>query len=354
MKIVRLTTLLDFGGQERKYISFTQDSTLLGHDYYFAAIGHGGHAEKLIRERGFDVTIFNKNHSISNLKNIWTLYKWFKKIKPDVVHTAAAEANFHGTIAAKLAGVKVIIAEEIGFPTHSDKAKLVFRQVYKLCDKVICVSKAVKHFLIEIKELKADKTVVIYNPVGIPKATKSVMPKNFTIVCVGRFEKVKNQQLLIKAFSKLEDNNAKLILVGDGRERPNLEKLITELNCQDRIEMVGFSAEPEKYLAKASLFVLPSFSEGFGIAAVEAMQQGLPCLCSNVGGIPEFVKENETGWLFNPNKENELFEKLNDIHQMPIERLSQMGEKAKAYVATGFSEKDYIKNLENLYQECYD
>jgi glycosyltransferase involved in cell wall biosynthesis len=354
MKIIRLTTLLNFGGQERKYISFTQDPSLLNHEYFFAAIGHGGHAEKLIRERGFDVTIFNNNHSISNLKNIWTLYKWFKKIKPDVVHTAAAEANFHGTIAAKLAGVKVIFAEEIGFPTHSYLAKLVFRQVYKLCDKVICVSKAVKNFLIEIKELKADKIVVIYNPVGIPKPTERVKPQDFTIVCVGRYEKVKNQQLLINAFSKLKDANAKLILVGDGSEREKLEKLIMDLNCQDKIELVGFSAEPEKYLAKATLFVLPSLSEGFGIAVLEAMQQGLPCLCSNVGGIPEFIEENETGWLFNPIKENELFEKLNIINKMPKEHLSQIGERALIVVSTGFSEKEYVKNLENLYMGRYD
>lgn len=353
MKVVRLTTLLDFGGQERKYISFTQDPSLLRHEYHFAAIGYGGFAEKTIRERGFDVTIFNKNHSISNLKNIWTLYKWFKKIKPDVVHTAAAEANFHGTIAAKLAGVKVIIAEEIGFPTHSDKAKIVFRQVYKLTDKVICVSKAVKRFLISINEITPEKGEVIYNPVGIPKAAERVIPADFTIVCVGRFEKVKNQQLLIKAFARLEDENAKLVLVGDGRERENLEKLIADLNCKNRIEMVGFSAEPEKYLAKATLFVLPSLSEGFGIAVVEAMQQGLPCLCSNVGGIPEFVEENQTGWLFNPNNENELFEKLSQIQAMPKEALNKIGERAKAYVSEGFSEKEYVRNLENLYQECY-
>jgi len=79
MKIVRITTLLDFGGQERKYISFTQNPSWLVNDYIFAAIGHGGYAEELIRERGFEVVIFNQKPNISNLKNIWLLYKWFKK-----------------------------------------------------------------------------------------------------------------------------------------------------------------------------------------------------------------------------------------------------------------------------------
>jgi hypothetical protein len=65
MKIIRLTTLLDFGGQEKKYISFTHDKSLLQNDYFFAAIGHGGHAENVLKNKGCNVTIFNKNPKIS-------------------------------------------------------------------------------------------------------------------------------------------------------------------------------------------------------------------------------------------------------------------------------------------------
>jgi len=351
MKIVRITTLLDFGGQERKYISFTQNPSWLVNDYIFAAIGHGGYAEKKIKERGFEVVIFNQKPNISNLKNIWMLYKWFREIKPDLVHTAAAEANFHATIAAKLAGVKVVVAEEIGFPTHSSKARVVFRMIYNWCDKVICVSKAVHQFLLDINEIKPDKGVLVYNPVGEPKSIERKLSNAFTIVCVGRLEKVKNQQLLIKAFSRLKDKSIKLILVGDGREKENLQKLISDLNLIKRVEVTGFSPEPEKYLAKANLFVLPSLSEGFGIAVVEAMQQGLPCLCSSIGGIPEFIEENKTGWMFNPNKEEELFEKLEVITALPQVELNTIGANAKAYVLQNFSEKKYVTELEDLYEQ---
>ena len=354
MKIVRLTTLLDFGGQERKYISFTQDPSLLTNDYVFAALGHGGYAEKKIKELGFEVVIFNQNPSISNLKNIWMLFKWFKKIQPDLVHTAAAEANFHGTIAAKLAGVKVVIAEEIGFPTHSKKAINVFRIVYKFCNIVICVSQAVKDFLIEIKEIQPDKGILIYNPVGKPKNIERNLSNNFTIVCVGRLEKVKNQQLLINVFSRLKDKNAKLILVGEGRERVNLQKMIDDLGLNDRITITGFSSAPEKYLAQANLFVLPSLSEGFGIAVVEAMQQGLPCLCSSIGGIPEFIEENKTGWMFNPNNENELYEKLEKIKALSAIELYAVGTNARNYVLNNFSEKKYVAELESLYDKHND
>ncbi|WP_293893634.1 glycosyltransferase [Flavobacterium sp.] len=350
MKVIRLTTSLDFGGQEQQYISFVEGKSDFKNNYIFAAIGHGGYAEKLIFSKGFEVKIFNENPSITNLKNIWKLYKWFKIENPDIVHTAAAEANFHGIIAAKMAGVKNIIAEEIGFPNHSNKARFIFSNLYKLTKKVICVSKAVQDYLIAIDEIDSKKGYVIYNPVSEKDYIKRELPNEFTIVSVGRFEKVKNQKLLINAFSKLNNKSSKLILVGDGRERSNIEQLISELNLNKRVTITGFVPNPEHYIAKSSLFVLPSFSEGFGIAVVEAMQQGLPCLCTNVGGIPEFVVENETGWLFNPNDEDELVEKLNYIITLPTESINSIGEMGKNSISSKFTTSKYVENLENLYQ----
>ena len=355
MKVIRLTTSLDFGGQERQYISFTEATPqMLQNEYIFAAIGHGGYAEEVIRKNGFEVVIFNKNPKITNLKNSWILYKWFKKIKPDVVHTAAAEANFHGIIAAKLAGVPIIIGEEIGFPNHSTMAKWVFKQLYKLTYKVICVSNAVKEYLICIQEINNEKAVVIYNPVSAIKTKLKKLPNEFTLISIGRLEKVKNHVLLIKSLYKLRNKNTKLILVGEGSERKNLENLVNKLNLQDRVTFTGFVQNPEKYIARAHLFVLPSLSEGFGIAVVEAMQQNIACMCSNIGGIPEFITHKETGWLFDPNNEKELVNQLNEIIAMPSNDIEKIANNAKMSVEDRFTIEKYVKILENLYCKNHD
>jgi glycosyltransferase involved in cell wall biosynthesis len=353
MKIIRLTTFLDFGGQERKYISFVENGgKTLRNEYIFAAIGHGGHAEKTILNNGFKVKIFNSNPKITNLKNIWILYNWFKTIRPNIVHTAAAEANFHGVIAAKLAGIKVIIAEEIGIPNHSFLARLIFKIIYLLTDQVICVSQSVKNFLIQTREISDSKGRVIYNPASISDSNSEKKISNcFTIVCVGRLEKVKNQYALISALSKLNSTSAKLILVGDGRDRLSLEDAIIQLKLEKRVTITGFVSNPEFYLNQAHLFVLPSVSEGFGIAVVEAMLQAVPCLCSNVGGIPEFISDSETGWLFDPNNESDLVSKLNNLIATPYNELKSIGEKGKSYVNNRFTPAIYIENIENLYQE---
>ena len=221
IKVLRITTFLDFGGQEKQYISFI-------------------------------------------------LYKWLKEVNPDLIHSAAGEANFHGIIAAKLAGVKYIVSEEIGFPNHSVKAKFLFSFLYRFVNVVVCVSKAVKEYLIRIGEITESKGYVVYNSVG-------------------RLDRVKNQYLLIEAFANLKDINLKLILVGDGNDRQFLESHISRLGLKSQIQITGFVSNPEHYLAKADLFVLPSISEGFGIAVIEAMQLGIPCLCTN---LIQIIKPN--------------------------------------------------------------
>jgi len=350
MKIIRITTLLDFGGQERKYLNFTKNPALLSNEYVFASIGKGGHASRLLEKRGFRVKVFNGNHSIGNLKNIWLLYKWFKKEKPDVVHAAAAEANFHGVIAAKLAGVPKIFAEEIGVPEHSKKAIIAFNLVYRLADGVICVAKAVKDHLVKIGELKPEKGIVIYNPISKPKEFPRKQNEHFQLVYVGRLEVVKNVEFLINAFAKLNNKERFfLTIVGEGTTRPTIEAMIEKENLSNFIELVGFCEEPEQYVSQADLLILPSHSEGFGNAAVEAMFQGVPCLCSNVGGIPEFIEEGKTGWLFSPKNQKVFLDKLEMIYRIPKSELQKIGYSGKQHVTKNFTTEIYIQNLQKIY-----
>lgn len=350
MRILRITTLLDFGGQERKYLSFTEQPELLQHQYVFAAIGFGGNAEKELKKRGFEAHILNRNFSIRNLSNIWAVYRLIKKIKPDVVHTAAAEANFHGIIAAKLAGVRTIIGEEIGIPNHSVTAQRIFRLVYQLAEIVIGVSASVKKHLVATGEIPKEKGVVIYNPVSVPKVFPKLEDNKFNIVYVGRLEKVKNLATLIKAFAELSDENTKLTLVGDGRERKSLENLVRDVGISNKVYFAGFSNEPSQYLCNADLYVLPSYSEGFGIAAVEAMFLKVPVLATQVGGVPEFITDGENGWLFNPTSVKDLAAKLHAILQMDQSDRIAIGEKGYQAVSERFTVEKYIENLERLYE----
>jgi glycosyltransferase involved in cell wall biosynthesis len=98
------------------------------------------------------------------------------------------------------------------------------------------------------------------------------------------------------------------------------------------------------------LFVLPSYSEGFGIAVVEAMYQGIPCLCSKVGGIPEFIENGLNGWLFDPENINELADCIEYIYALPKNDLKKIAEKGKLYATDNFSNETYISKIEKIYE----
>jgi N-acetyl-alpha-D-glucosaminyl L-malate synthase BshA len=102
----------------------------------------------------------------------------------------------------------------------------------------------------------------------------------------------------IKILKKvIEDVPAKLILIGDGPDRSECERLCRQLDMDDHVKFLGKQEGLVEILNSADLFLIPSQSESFGLAALEAMACGLPVISSSVGGLPELISHNETGFI---------------------------------------------------------
>jgi len=166
MKIVRLTTFLDFGGIETRLstIAHVKDDN----EWIFCAINKGGSAESKIRNQNKRVYVFNLPYKIPSIITIYRLRVFFKKEKPDVVHTSGAEANFHGVLAARLAHIPVIIAEEVGIPSQNKITKVIFGLVYRFSDYVVGNSDKVIDYLKNKNNVSFKKLVKIYNPLLFP------------------------------------------------------------------------------------------------------------------------------------------------------------------------------------------
>lgn len=119
---------------------------------------------------------------------------------------------------------------------------------------------------------------------------------------VGRFLKQKNHKGLIEIFELVhrEVNGTKLILIGDGPLRPNIEAFAKEKGLQHDVIFLGIRKDVKELLAISDVFVFPSIFEGFGIAAIEANAVGLPVVGSRIPGLIEAVKDGETSLLFSP------------------------------------------------------
>mgnify|MGYP000750533671 FL=1 len=173
---------------------------------------------------------------------------------------------------------------------------------------------------------------------------------NERILChVSNFRKVKRVEDVIEVFYKVQQNIAsKLILVGDGPERYACEKLVRELQICDKVIFIGKVRDTAHVLELSDVFLLPSETESFGLAALEAMAVGVPVISSNTGGIPEVNIHGETGYLSN----------VGDTEDMAINTLKILkdDEQLKQFKDNALNRSHYfdIEKILPMYEAVYN
>ena len=355
MKIVRIVNSLDFGGVEKvfevvaSYYSGDKESLV------FIALGSGGRAADFIASLGYRVIILGLSPVIPNFRAIRKLYSIFQRERPDIIHACGAEGNFHGLIAAWLARVPVRIGEEIGMPSHSTMAKIIFSLVYGRATRVIAVASSVRDYLIKTGEVAERKVALVYNPVDINKFSTQDSREHsneFVLLTVCRLHPIKNLAMLITCIHQLvpEYDNLRLWIVGDGGIRQDLEALVKSLKLEKYVIFYGFQADPSPFFAKADGFVLPSLSEGHPVSLVEAMVSGVPSIVTQVGGAPEIIRERESGWLINPHDARTIVKAIRELLGINPQDRKKLVEGARMYATEHFSPKAYFTELERLYQ----
>ena len=135
------------------------------------------------------------------------------------------------------------------------------------------------------------------------------------------------------------------MIIGEGPERKNLGFLASKLKIQDKIEFKGqLSLEETRNVMKnCYCLILPSLSEGLGRVLIEAMALGKPVIGSNVGGIPDLIKDGQNGFLFEVGNTEELAEKLKTLLNNKI-LVVEMGKRGREFVQDKFSNEKYIRN----------
>ncbi len=350
--VVNVVTSLDFGGVESQIQLIARNVNLSKFNHAFCAIGNGGSTQKTLKNLGMQADVLGCNVKIPSISAVFTLWCYFKKHKPQVVHLRGAEANFHGAIAARLAGVPVVIAEEIGIPNHSAKARHIFAWVYSYCDRIVAISQAVKDGIIAMNEANTSQIQVVYNPFS-PQKFKPLSQRigSLNLGFVGRLEPVKNSMVTVEAVALLRDMGVKaeLHIVGDGSLRPVLEQKIKELNLCNQVQLHGFQENPFALLEKCHFYLQPSLTEGFGLAVCEAMSAGLPVIATAKGGVPEIIQHDKTGWLIHEPTAKALAEMIQFANRYNDDELQSIAIKGRDEVLQRFGIENYLNQLDELY-----
>jgi glycosyltransferase involved in cell wall biosynthesis len=229
--------------------------------------------------------------------------------------------------------------------------------VKKWANRVIVISKSMTPFLQALK-IRAE---VVYNsfeaPALLTPAPKKVS-RNKEIFVVGTIETRKGQYLAVQALSRLIQNETALrlnivgaVLHSEKTYLRKLKKEIREFGLEKQVKFWGTQNEMSSIYQQADLVLIPSLAEPFGRVAIEAGYYGKPVICSNRGGLPEIVVNGKTGFVFNPDKLNDLADKVEQFLNLSQKEKLAMGLKGQERVLKLFNVETMIHKIKKIYEE---
>ena len=319
MKVIHVITDTNFGGAGRYLTYLLSQPAFEGIDVAVAC--PDGELGKRLDAMGIRRIAISGRDVSYNTRLTRELYALFRRERPDVVHT---HSSLSGRIAARLRRIPVVYTKHgeagasvaTGVPADPASPTRVRgravnplkRFVNKtvaavLSDKIIAVSGRVSE---ELAQSGIDPSKIVTIPNGIELGPYSVRSRTrrsgFLVGTLARLSREKGLDVLLHAAKLVlaSEPSARFMIGGTGPLEEELRRKIRELKLEPYVRMAGFIEDVPSFLSELDVFVLPSDSEGIGLAIMEAMATGLPVVATAVGGVPEVVSDGQTGILVPP------------------------------------------------------
>lgn len=227
------------------------------------------------------------------------------------------------------------------------------KKCYENFDAIVCVAETMKEAFIK-KYGMAEKVHVLYNPIDFDSIIEKSQEKNnfcfgsgMKFILAGSFKKVKGFDRLVNVCERLKNDGERffVLIMGDGEEKENIKKIITEKNLDDIIKILGFQTNPYKYIAHFDVYVCSSHAEGYSTAVSEAVALGVPVITTECSGMKEIFGENECG-IICENSEDGLYNAMKKVLNNPslLEKFSTEEKKR----AKDFSLQKRVKAIEDF------
>jgi glycosyltransferase involved in cell wall biosynthesis len=308
-----------------------------------------------------------KTYDWNAFKTAVKLRRLIRTQKVTIVHTFLESADIWGGLVAKLSGCPVLISSRRDMGCfRSAKHVLGYWLINKLVDQVQAVSEQVRDFCIKSDGLSPQKVVTLYNGVELERfaAVNGLVdlrtelrlePDAPVITTVANIRPVKGIDILIRAAAIVcsEFPRARFLIVGQVLDRPHFDQLrglVERLHIADNIIFLGKSEKVLPLLKLSTLFCLLSRSEGFSNAILEAMATGLPCVVTAVGGNPEAIEDDRSGFLVESEDAETAADRILALLRHP-ERARRMGEVGRQTIASKFTSEMMVDGWAKLYDD---
>jgi len=376
MKILLVITRGDVGGAQTSVLNLAKAFRAKGHE-----VTVGFNNERFLRqalqESGIQAKVFKHlKRTYNPADNFLFMVEFLHFINNTdfhIIHFNSSNALF-GALGAKLSrakpktvftfrGLSLLDGNYQGSASLKVAYGPIFKMLLRCIDQPVFVCQ--ENYRAAIKNKLTNQGAVIYNgldPAEITflssrQARDSLQNKlntdlegRLVIGSIGRLAYQKNYPFLISMFPKILATrpDACGVIIGDGPEKGNLQKLIAELNLENKIFLAGEIEYAHRYMRAFDIFVLPSLYEGFSITLIEALFAGLPILASNVGGNPELLDFSEQQ-LFHLNDAKDFLTKFDHITRNQSTR-KKLGGKNKT-LASKYHSETMAEEYLNIYQE---
>jgi glycosyltransferase involved in cell wall biosynthesis len=329
-----------------------------------------GKADESIHQYNYKLLYDEYYENISNFRRFKAMLYWVRMFKPDVVNISGYYEPAMNLVLlyCKIVGIKVIISVD---STESDNPNIGWKEkikslVVKLGDGLFCYGSKSAEYMFKLG-VNPEKVLLKNNSVDNQKLEsifkeakkycqekkKELGLRKFNFIFVGRLIKFKNIDNLLAAYNEINSHDWGLLILGNGSEEDKLKKYISD----NQLEGVCFIDgkqwfEIPEFMALADVFILPSFSEPWGLVVNEAMACGMPVLVSErCGSAADLVIENENGYTFDPFDVKEMASKMNEFVVKP-EIIGQFGLKSKQIIQN-FSPEKVASNMMDGFKKVF-
>ena len=340
------------------------------------ACAPGGRLISLVEENHMEVRTFkNMVQPLRPFKDTLALIDltaFLRKNPYHIVHTHNSKAGFLGRLAARLAGVPVIVHTVHGFAFHDQEPlwrQMLFRNLERLAsrwsDRMIFISQPLIDWALKDHIVGEDKITKIYSGIQLDKfhpvkseekdqirSKWSLQKEEAVVGIVSKLWEGKGHTVLIEAFKLLKEKikDAKLVIVGEGYLYDELFRRVGNNGLRDSVLFTGFQMDVSEIIATFDVAVLPSFFEGMGRVILEAMAMEKPIVASRVGGIPDLIDQGINGLLVRPGDARELADALERV--LSDNGLAKrLGREGRKRIKDQFSADVMVRSIEELYRE---
>lgn len=361
--VAQVVRSLDTGGQEVLVARLVERLDACQFQSTVVALQGGGWLADQLQSRGFRVACLNAPEAWSPA-TVARLAELFRRERVELVHCHNRKALLYGGLASALAPrTRLVYTKHGASHWEGGPTELLGRFAMRRSRAVVAVSRDIERGVLDGKWAHPSRLHTVLNGVDLeqfhPAEDQDALRRSLGITpgvpivgTVARLSPEKDQATLLRAFAELGSvlPDARLLIVGDGVLRPDLERLAGELGIAGRTYFTGERQDVAALLRAMDVFCLPSLTEGTSLTLLEAMATGLPAVVTAVGGNPEVVADGTSGWLVPPGKPEQLATALLRVLQDPVQA-RRFGEAGRADVRSRYSMQAMVERYAGIYQQ---